>query len=54
MGRRQFTREFKIEAARLVRERGVSVAQVPNRLPPEEAAQLRSEFAEEMKRIEAA
>jgi transposase-like protein len=28
MGRRQFTREFKIEAVRLVRERGVSVAQV--------------------------
>jgi transposase len=27
MGRRQFTREFKIEAVRLVRERGVSVAQ---------------------------
>ena len=27
MGRRQFAREFKIEAARLVRERGVSVAQ---------------------------
>ena len=28
MGRRQFTREFKIEAVRLVRERGVSVVQV--------------------------
>ena len=27
MGRRQFTREFKIEAVRLVRDRGVSVAQ---------------------------
>ena len=27
MGRRQFTREFKIESVRLVRERGVSVAQ---------------------------
>jgi transposase len=27
MGRRQFTREFKIEAVRLVREWGVSVAQ---------------------------
>jgi transposase len=27
MGRRQFTREFKIEAARLVRDRGVSLAQ---------------------------
>lgn len=26
MGRRQFTREFKIEAVRLVRERGASVA----------------------------
>jgi transposase len=28
MGRRQFTREFKVEAVRLVRERGMSVAQV--------------------------
>ena len=27
MGRRQFTREFKIEAVRLVRDRDVSVAQ---------------------------
>ncbi len=27
MGRRQFTREFKMEAVRLVRDRGVSVAQ---------------------------
>lgn len=27
MGRRQFTREFKVEAARLVTDRGVSVAQ---------------------------
>jgi transposase len=27
MGRRTFSREFKIEAVRLVRERGVSVAQ---------------------------
>ena len=27
MGRRQFSREFKLEAVRLVRERGVSVAQ---------------------------
>lgn len=27
MARRQFTREFKIEAVRLVRERGVSAAQ---------------------------
>jgi len=27
MGRRSFSREFKIEAVRLVRERGVSVAQ---------------------------
>ena len=27
MGRRQFTREFKVEAVRLVRDRGVSVAQ---------------------------
>jgi transposase len=27
MGRRQFSREFKIEAVRLVRERGVSAAQ---------------------------
>jgi transposase len=28
MGRRLFTREFKIEAVRLVQDRGVSVAQV--------------------------
>ena len=27
MGRRQHTREFKVEAIRLVRERGVSIAQ---------------------------
>ena len=27
MGRRKFSREFKLEAVRLVRERGVSVAQ---------------------------
>ena len=27
MVRRQFTREFKVEAVRLVRDRGVSVAQ---------------------------
>jgi len=27
MQRRQFSREFKLEAVRLVRERGVSVAQ---------------------------
>ena len=27
MGRRTFTREFKVEAVRLVRDRGVSVAQ---------------------------
>jgi len=27
MGRRQFTREFKFEAVRLIRDRGVSVAQ---------------------------
>lgn len=27
MGRRQFTREFKVEAVRLVRDRGVTVAQ---------------------------
>ena len=27
MGRRVFTREFKVEAVRLVKERGVSVAQ---------------------------
>lgn len=27
MGRRQFAREFKIEAVRLVRDRGVSIAQ---------------------------
>jgi transposase-like protein len=28
MGRRNFTREFKLEAVKLVRERGVSVSQV--------------------------
>lgn len=28
MQRRKFSREFKLEAVRLVRERGVSVAQV--------------------------
>jgi transposase len=27
MGRRSFSREFKLEAVRLVRERGVAVAQ---------------------------
>ena len=27
MGRRSFTREFKVEAVRLVRERGVTIAQ---------------------------
>lgn len=27
MGRRKFSREFKVEAARLVKDRGVSVAQ---------------------------
>ncbi len=27
MGRRQFTKEFKVEAVRLVRDRGVSIAQ---------------------------
>jgi len=27
MGRRQFTKEFKVEAVRLIRDRGVSVAQ---------------------------
>ncbi len=27
MGRRQFSREFKLEAVRLVKERGVSVVQ---------------------------
>ena len=27
MGRRSFSREFKLEAVRLVRERGVSIAQ---------------------------
>lgn len=27
MGRRQFSREFKLEAVKLVKERGVSVAQ---------------------------
>ena len=29
MQRRKFSREFKLEAVRLVRERGVSVAQAP-------------------------
>ena len=28
MGRRNFTREFKLEAVKLVKERGVSVSQV--------------------------
>ncbi len=27
MGRRSFSREFKVEAVRLIRDRGVSVAQ---------------------------
>ena len=27
MGRRTFTKEFKVEAVRLVRDRGVSIAQ---------------------------
>ena len=31
MVRRRFSREFKLEAVRLVRERGVSVAQVVSR-----------------------
>ena len=30
--RRQFSREFKLEAVRLVKERGVSVAQASARL----------------------
>ncbi len=32
MGRRVFTREFKLEAVKLVKERGVSVAQVAKNL----------------------
>ena len=32
MKRRKFSREFKVEAVRLVRERGVSAAQAPRRL----------------------
>ncbi len=28
MGRRKFTREFKVEAVRLVREQGMTIAQV--------------------------
>ena len=32
MGRRVFSREFKIEAVRLVRDRGVSVAQAAREL----------------------
>jgi hypothetical protein len=34
MQRRKFSREFKVEAVRLVRERGVSVAQVGRNLVP--------------------
>src|SRR4029453_17629740 len=34
MGRRSFSREFKLEAVRLVRERGVSVAQAAGDLDP--------------------
>ena len=36
MGRRQFTREFKVEAVRLVRDRGVSVAQASRDLDVDE------------------
>ncbi len=32
MGRRKFTREFKLEAVRLVKDRGVSVAQASHDL----------------------
>ena len=34
MGRRSFSREFKLEAVRLVRERGVSIAQAARDLDP--------------------
>ena len=34
MGRRSFSREFKLEAVRLVRESGVSVAQAARDLDP--------------------
>lgn len=39
MERRQFTREFKLEAVRLIKERGVSYAQVSKDLgvPPHHA-----------------
>ncbi len=36
MGRRVFTREFKIQAARLIRERGVSAAQAARDLETHE------------------
>jgi transposase-like protein len=31
MGRRRFTREFKVETVKLIRERGVAVKQAPAR-----------------------
>lgn len=47
MRRRQFGREFKIEAVRLIRERGVSVAQASRDLEVHENAQRKcvKEFA---------
>ena len=33
MRRRRFSREFKVEAVKLVRERGVSVARLRNDVP---------------------
>ena len=49
MERRKFTREFKLEAVRLIRDRGVSVAQASTDLGVH-ASQLRSwvkKFAED-------
>jgi transposase-like protein len=40
MERRQFTREFKLEALRLIKERGVSYAQASADLGVNAAAQL--------------
>ena len=37
MQRRKFSREFKVEAVRLVRERGVSAAQAARELGADEA-----------------
>jgi transposase-like protein len=41
MERRKFTREFKLEAVRLIKERGVSYAQAPHDLSVHQS-QLRS------------